>query len=79
MARPLSNLQPYNTTLLPSADRKNKVPRDQLHTCHFRDRRTKTGVVAVTDQDLPDLPNYFNNNDENHRLVNAKERCMPAI
>ncbi len=60
------------------------VPREELHTCHIRKgkkKKQKQKRRAEEQQQqqqqqpvVPDLPNYFNNLDENNRLQDAKER-----
>ena len=59
--------------------RKNKVPREELHTFHFKvkkkEKYEKKPKVEVDLNDLPKLENYFNNLDENNRLQHEKERC----
>ena len=97
--------------------RKNKVPREELHTCHIKKKKKKgkdetlsspssttslnkskpieikgavnsnsannllnpamaseADMAAISFNDAPDLPNYFNNLDEINRLQFAKER-----
>ena len=61
--------------------RKNKVPREELHTFHFKVKKKEklekklAKVEGVDIGDLPKLENYFNNLDENNRLQHEKERC----
>lgn len=68
--------------------KKVKVPRDELHTCHKKKAKKRpellrepsaidVGVVERLDlsiSDLPELEDYYNNVDENNRLIRSKER-----
>ncbi|TRY63566.1 hypothetical protein TCAL_11569 [Tigriopus californicus] len=58
---------------------KNPVPREELHICHFKNKRRKSGLLSNAEEQLPDLPNYFNSNDENNRLQTAKESVKSKL
>ena len=69
--------------------KKVKVPREELHTCHKKASKKRpeltrepsaidvgvgVGRFDLTMSDLPELEDYYNNVDENNRLLRSKER-----
>eukprot|EP00095_Tigriopus_kingsejongensis_P003820 maker-scaffold278_size225338-snap-gene-1.22 protein:Tk03820 transcript:maker-scaffold278_size225338-snap-gene-1.22-mRNA-1 annotation:"inositol hexakisphosphate and diphosphoinositol-pentakisphosphate kinase-like isoform x8" len=59
---------------------KNRVPREELHICHFKNKRGKSALsIFDAEEKLPELPDYFNNFDENNRLQTAKERVKSKL
>ena len=85
-----TSFSPPRTSIGGRNGKKVKIPREELHTCHkkavkMRPELTREPSAIDVDKvgtrkfdpsmsDLPELEDYYNNVDENNRLLRSKER-----